>query len=474
MPSPDDKSADLELTPEQPQAPDAPPPEKPPEPSVDDANLTQTMQDAFDKAAQEQMAKDEPSPKPEAPPKKKEASPKPKKAGETSVDKKADVPFDGLKEVFKEKSAAPAEESPEETVRLARDLMGDHRLGPRTSERMQKLTAQLERVMGEKTEKENLLREREAALAERETLLKELEAKAAAPVLSDEDKRLMELGKAAAWVNDPENQAEIKEKFDSKIAARDKEMDGIVSQFLSDEGKAVLQKAGGWRNYMLRNGAGAEKFLNESVPFADRQEIAALFQEAKALARERQEYIKQNQDQGSKLFAERQQSLQKREAEQKQQQEKQRAEVEKFQAAIEKDSVIYQKIEIPDEATPEERKKLESDIKAQSTLRDYSRKVFEGDREAQQVMLRYAHEGIVAILENRLLKQRLADMQKKHEARESAAPAAPKHRADRRSNVEEPPKRTEAKRTQHGEDVVLTNMERAAREQMEKMLNQSP
>ena len=368
------------------------------------------------------------------------AAPKAEKPTETPTkpEAKPEGHFDGISKTLGKETkpgAAPLNPDPkpqtaEEVLKEGEALMADPHLPQRTRQAITRHREQIaeQRKLIESLEKEKL---------EAKKLIDE--AKTKAPTITDEDKAALEEARMLKWEKEIEKDPKIKSEYDDIISAHSDSLIGLLAQHgLSESSQKLIRDMGGFSKLAEADPEFADKII-QNLPLASRLKLQAKLTSIESIQQQKDTFIKQGRAKSKDYFAAKdgQTKAQQEAAQQQRAELKQR--VSAWTARVRKEHPVFKPVTIPDNATAEERTRLEQRQQIQKVLDNSLDKIFEGDPQLLAEVINTTLTGVESMLTR---AQREAEIiaerdgwKSKFEALAKQNPGAPRSATARREDA---------------------------------------
>lgn len=297
---------------------------------------------------------------------------------------------------------------------------------PRTVKRIQELLKRIETVQGQETTTKKELEARDLKLKGLEEELGK--AKSVDPRTQEEIKKQVDELAMYRRRYDLEKDPEVKTKFDSRID----QSEGIIITTLKANAASqplldLIKEEGGWNKFAASQraitlsdnrvvtAAQLAEDITQRLPLAQRREIDSAMMEQIQLTRDKNRYFKEQQENASKFFQEREaQASQAQEVNTKRQKEVQDNVKKWYEDTVSNTPWLHEQ-EIPEKSTKEERTALEEDNKyTKQLVQLFQKSLATSDvKEALGIVadsIRYYQERRVSaklVLENEKLRKQL-------------------------------------------------------------------
>lgn len=383
------------------------------------------------------------------------------KAKEPSASAAPEVKITGLADLLKSGVTSTPDAKTEvptadELDREEKELVATGQLSERTAKKFERNSTFRRALEKERDE----LR---AKLAEKE------KTTASAPALSDEDKQLIEEGRASRWLNDPETMAEVTGRYSPVIARHNDAIYNLLKGYgQNDDALKIIKDEGGWVKLASSPHYAAQaKALYDWLPVGAQQQLNAHVTAIVTAEEEKQSFIGQGKANAAKLMAERQQQHQTRDGQNNQQREANKKQIDDWLKYDLTKHALFKKVEIPADAPKDTKQRLQGEIDAQNYLLGQAAKVFEGDLSVTAEMMVAVANGLhMQILAPQVIAQKdseIADLKRRLDAATNGVPGASRPSPTRREDVTEPtkPKNLQLPDVRRGESKIKTGMDAA-------------
>lgn len=249
-------------------------------------------------------------------------------------ERQAEVSRDGLLKQIEKKPETKAEEKKEEVKveEKKEDEVPEDELKPLPHD-SQKTTKRIHALLKKATEAQEVVATTKKELEARDAKLKELESelgkvKSSDPRTNDAVKSQLDELAMLKRRYELEKDPEVKTKFDSKIESAETQ----VTALLKDRGAAegllnLIKEEGGWAKFASSNKpvtmadgkvstqSEVAELVSKSLPYSDRKTLEAAVTEQIQVSRDKQRYVKEQQDTATRYFEEREKAVAKEQEE---------------------------------------------------------------------------------------------------------------------------------------------------------------